>query len=168
MQELLRVILSKAASVALLVAGALFVQNAGAEKIWNWIYRGGNIVASGTFTTSENVDSLGFYQITRIAGHRNGDPIKGLHPAGSVIPGNEPHTLDNLIRVDTQGQITAHGFGFVTASGNYANTFYSDSHETPGYIEVFTTVSTFSELPVTFVATPVSEPEINVELPAGQ
>lgn len=168
MQELLRLILSKGAYAALFVAGGLSVQNAGAEKIWNWAYRGGNIVASGTFTTSENVDALGFYQITRIAGHRNGDPIKGLHPAGSVIPGNEPHTLDNLVRIDTQGQITAHGFGFATASGNYVNTFYSDSHATLGYVEVFTTVSTFSELPVTFVATPVTEPEMNEAPPAGQ
>lgn len=168
MQELLRLILSKTAYVVLFTAGTLCVQNAWAEKIWNWTYRGGNIVASGTFTTSENVDSLGFYQISSIAGHRNGDPIKGLHPTGSVIPGNEPHTLDNLVRIDTQGQITAHGFGFSTASGNYVNTFFSDSHATPGYMEVFTTVSTFSELPVTFVATPVSEPEINVEPPVGK
>jgi len=163
MLDSLSLILSKTASVVLFVAGILFMQNAGAEKIWNWSYRGGNIVASGTFATSEDVDSLGFYQISSIAGHRNGDPIKGLHPTGSAIPGNEPHTLDNLIRIDTQGQITVHGFGFSTASGNYVNTFFADSPGTTGYVEVFTTVSTFSELPVTFLATPVSEPEINVE-----
>jgi hypothetical protein len=168
MQELLRLMLSKSASITLFVAGALCVQNAGAEKIWNWTYRGGSIVASGTFTTSENVDSLGFYQITHIAGHRNGDPIKKLYPTGSAIPGNEPHTLDNLIRIDAKGQITVHGFGFSTASGNYVNTFFSESLATPGYMEVFTTVSTFSELPVTFLATPVTEPEISVESPAGQ
>ena len=168
MQELLRLFLSKSVSVALFVAVALFVQNAEAEKIWNWTYRGSNIVASGTFTTSENVDSLGFYQISGIAGHRNGDPIKKLHPTGSAIPGNEPHTLDNLIRIDTQGQITVHGFGFSTASGNYVNAFFSDSLAEPGYMEVFTTVSTFSELPVTFLATPVTEPEINVEPTAGE
>lgn len=163
MQELLRLFLSKGIYVVLFVAGALFVQTAGAEKIWNWTYRGGSIVASGTFTTSENVDSLGFYLISSIAGHRNGDPIKKLHPTGSAIPGNEPHTLDNLIRIDTKGQITVHGFGFSTASGNYVNAFFSDSLAKPGYMEVFTTVSTFSELPVTFLATPVTEPEINVE-----
>ena len=168
MQELLRLILSKVTYVVLFVAGTLFVQNAGAEKIWNWTYRGGSIVASGTFTTSENVDSLGFYQITHIAGHRNGDPIKKLHPTGSVIPGNEPHTLDNLIRIDPQGQITVHGFGFSTASGNYVNTFFSDSLATPGYREVFTTVSTFSELPVKFLATPVTEPEVSVDPPTEQ
>ena len=167
MQELFRLFLSKSVSVALFVVVALFVQNAGAEKIWNWTYRGGNIVASGTFTTSENVDSLGFYQISGIAGHRNGDPIKKLHPTGSAIPGNEPHALDNLIRIDTKGQITVHGFGFSTASGNYVNAFFSDSLAKPGYMEVFTTVSTFSELPVTFLATPVTEPEINVEPTAG-
>ena len=168
MLNLLRLTLLKNTFVALFVAGTLFAQNAEAEKIWTWTYRGCSIVASGTFTTSENVDSLGFYQISSIAGHRNGDPIKKMHPTGSVIPGNEPHTLDNLIRIDAKDQITVHGFGFSTASGNYVNTFYSDSLATPGYREVFTTVSTFSELPVKFLATPVTEPEVSVDPPTGQ
>ena len=143
------------------------MHNAKAEKIWNWSYAGSNIAASGTFTTSETMDSDGFYQISSIAGHRNGELITGLHPVGSAIPGNEPYALDNLIRIGAQGQITVHGFGFSTVSGNHANPFFADFLATPGYMEVFTTSSTYSELPITFSATPMSEPEINAEPPAG-
>jgi len=165
MQDWLRLILSNTVFAALMVVSALFMHNASAEKIWNWSYTGSNVVASGTFITSETIDSLGFYQISGIAGHRNGDLITGLHPAGNAIPGNELYALDNLIRIGTQGQITAYGFGFFTASGNYANAFFADSLAVPGYMEVFTTSLNYNELPITFMATPVSEPEIKVELP---
>lgn len=168
MQDRLRLIRSNTVFSALLVVAALTVHNARAEKIWNWSYTGSNIVASGTFTTTETMDSRGFYQISSIAGHRNGDPITGLHPADSAIPGNELHALDNLIRIDTQDQLTAHGFGFSTASGHYANPFFADFLATPRYMEVFTTPSSFIELPVTFSATLVSEPEIEVEPPSGE
>lgn len=168
MQNWLRLILSSRVFAALMVVSALFMHNASAGKIWNWSYTGSNVVASGTFTTSETMDSLGFYQISSIAGHRNGDLITGLHPAGNAIPGNELYALDNLIRIGTQGQITAYGFGFFTASGNYANAFFADSLATPGYMEVFTTSLNYSELPITFTATPVSEPEIKVEPPSAE
>lgn len=166
MQDWLRLIPSSATLAALFFAGALSVQNAKAEKIWNWNYAGSSIAASGTFTTSEDMDSQGFYQIFSIAGHRNGELITGLHPTGSTIPGNEPYVLDNLIRVGASGQITMHGFGFSTVSGNYANPFFADFLVPPVYMEVFTTTSTYSELPITFSATPMVEPEIKVELPA--
>ena len=168
MQDWLRLISSSTVFAALFVAGALSVHNAKAEKIWNWSYAGSNIAASGTFTTSETMDSQGFYQIYSIAGHRNGELITGLHPIGSAIPGNEPYTIDNLIRIGAQGQLTTHGFGFSTVSGNYTNPFFADFLATPGYMEVFTTSSTYSELPVTFSATPMVEPEINTEPPAGR
>jgi|GEM_PF-2692979 len=168
MQDWLRLILSRTAFAALFVAGALSVQDAKAEKIWNWRYTGSNVAASGTFTTSETMDSQGFYQISSIAGHRNGELITGLHPTGSAIPGNEPYVLDNLIRVDASGQITMHGFGFSTVSGNYANPFYADFLVPPVTMEVFTTISTYSELPITFSATPMVEPEIKVEPPTGE
>jgi hypothetical protein len=153
---------------ALIVAGILWMQNAAAEKIWNWKYTGHNIAASGVFTTSETADSQGFYQISKISGHRNGELITGMHPTGSAIPGNEPYTLDNLIRIDAQGQITMHGFGFSTVSGNYANPFFADFLATPGYMEVFTTTSTYSELPIQFSATPMVEPDIDIEPSAGK
>ncbi len=166
MQDWLRLIPFSAALAALFVAGALSVQNAKAEKIWNWRYTGSNIASSGTFTTSEDMDSQGFYQISSIAGHRNGELITRLRRTGSSIPGNEPYVLDNLIRVGASGQITMHGFGFSTVSGNYANPFFADFLVPPVYMEVFTTTSTYSELPITFSATPMVEPEIKVELPA--
>lgn len=166
MQDWLRLISSSTVLAALFVIGASSVQHAQAEKIWNWRYTGSNVAASGTFTTSEAMDSRGFYQISGISGHRNGELITGLHPTGSAIPGNEPYVLDNLIRVGAPGQITMHGFGFSTVSGNYANPFFADFLATPVTMEVFTTTSTYSELPVTFSATPMVEPEITVELPA--
>lgn len=167
MKDCLRLIPSGMVLAAWCVVGALSMQNARAEKIWNWSYAGSSIAASGTLTTPETADAQGFYQIRSIAGHRNGELITGLHPAGSTIPGNEPYTLDNLIRIDAQGQLTTHGFGFSTISGNYANPFFADFLATPGYMEVFTTSSTYSELPVTFSAIPVSEPEINAEPSVG-
>ncbi|WP_297325203.1 hypothetical protein [Nitrosomonas sp.] len=168
MQGWLRFILFSTAFAALFVAGALSMQNVRAEKIWNWRYTGSNVAASGTITTSETVDSQGFYQISSITGHRNGELITRLYPSGSAIPGNEPYVLDNLIRTGTSGQITLYGFGFSTVSGNYVNLFFADFLTTPATMEMFTTSSTYRELPVTFLATPVSESEINVESPSGQ
>lgn len=167
MQDWLRLIPFSTACAALFVA-VLCVHDARAEKVWNWKYTGNNIIASGTLTTSETMDSQGFYQILSIAGHRNGELIVGLYPTGGTIPGNEPYTLDNLIRTGAQGQTTMHGFGFSTVSGSHANPFFADFLATPGYMEVFTTSSTYSELPVTFLATPVSEPEIDTGPPAKQ
>lgn len=142
--------------------------DASAEKIWNWRYTGGKISASGTFSTSETADEQGYYEILSIAGHRNGERITGLHPAGKSIPGNEPFTLDNLLRINANGQITPHGFGYATASGNYINTFYASFLATPVYMEVFVTPNSYSEAPVKFTATPVSEPEIQLDAPAGE
>ncbi|SFF22433.1 hypothetical protein [Nitrosomonas sp. Nm166] len=169
MQDWLRLISSSVAFAALLTASALSVQNARAEKIWNWSYSRGNIAASGTFATSETTNAQGFYQIFSITGHRNGELITGLHPTGSAIPGNEPYVLDNLIRIDRQGQLTTHGFGFSTVSGNYANLFFADFLASPSYMEVFITSSNYSsELPVTFSAVPVLEPEIKIEPPVRE
>ena len=145
----------------------LCAHNASAEKIWNWRYTSGSVVARGTLTTAETADAQGFYPILSIAGHRNGERITGLHPTGKSIPGNEPFTLDNLIRIDAQGQITPHGFGFATASGGYANTFYAEFLATPVYMEVFVTPANYSELPIQFSATPVTEPEIQLDAPIG-
>ncbi len=168
MQGWLRFILFGTVFAALFVAGALFTQSVRAEKIWNWRYTGGNIAASGTITTSETMDSEGFYQISSITGHRNGEPIARLYPSGSAIPGNEPYVLDNLIRIGTSGQITMYGLGFSTVSGNHINLFFADFLATPVTMEVLTTSSTYREVPVTFLATPVSEPEINMESSAEQ
>lgn len=168
MRDRLCLVSSSNVFAALFVAGSLFVHDAGAEKIWNWRYTGSNVAASGTIMTSETMDSQGFYQISSITGHRNGELITRLYPSGSAIPGNEPYVLDNLIRTGTSGQITMYGFGFSTVSGNHVNLFFADFLATPVTMEVFTTSSTYSELPITFLATPMFEPEINVESPSGQ
>lgn len=168
-RDWLRLILLGATFAALCATSILSVQNARAEKIWNWSYTGSNIFASGAFTTSETMDVQGFYRIFNITGHRNGELITGLHSSGSAIPGNEPYVLDNLIRIDIQGQLSMHGFGFSTVSGNYANLFFADFLASPGYMEVFITSSNYSsELAVTFSAKPVLESEIKVESPAGE
>lgn len=142
-------------------------QSALADTIWQWQYSGTGIEARGTLTTDDAADAEGFRLITAITGIRNGDLITGLYPTGSAIPGNEPYALDNLIRIDGAGQITVHGFGFATAGGGYANPFYADFLATPGYVEVFTTASSFSEVPISFLATAVPEPEAFTLMLAG-
>ncbi len=137
--------------------------------IWNWNYSGTGITASGTFTTNDTPDSLGFYLITRITGTRNGESITGLLPAGIPIPGNEPFKIDNLISLNPQ-QLTGEGFGYCTSGGNYAGSFFAGFLSTPGYLEVFSAAPFIpgfknfgpedSELAITFSATIVnfSEP----------
>ncbi|MGC4060887.1 MAG: PEP-CTERM sorting domain-containing protein [Aquabacterium sp.] len=144
---------------AFAMACALSAAPAFADTTWHWQYTGDNIVASGTLTAADAADADGFHQITSITGTRNGDAITGLQPAGSAIPGNDPYALDNLIRVGAQGQITVHGFGYATASGGFANPYFADFLSPPAYSEVFTTSRRFSEVPITFSATAVPEPE---------
>lgn len=157
----------KSAIAAVTFLGAVSAQHAVAAITWNWSYAGDNIAASGTLLTSDTADASGFYQITAISGSRNGDAITGLYPTGQAIPGNDGFPIDNLIRIGTNAQITSHGFGFATASGNYANPYFADFKSPPVYTEVFTTSSSFSELPITFSASPVPEPELYAMLIAG-
>ena len=152
---------------ALAVAGVLFSQHAAAEITWSWSYTGNDIDAVGTLTTADVKDAEGFYEITGITGTRNGEAITALFPAGSAIPGNEPFAVDNLIRIGGQGQLSGDGFGFTTATGNHANPFFADFLPTPGYLEVFTTASRVTELPISFSATIVPEPNLYTLLLAG-
>jgi hypothetical protein len=149
------------------IAAALSCAPAFADTTWQWQYIGDNIAASGTLTASDAADADGFHHITSITGTRNGDAITGLHPTGSAIPGNDPYALDNLIRISTQGQLTVHGFGYETASGGFANPYFADFMSPPAYSEVFTTSRTFNEVPITFSASPVPEPESTVLTLAG-
>lgn len=155
------------AFIALALIGALSAQHACADTTWNWHYTGTGIDASGTLLTAATPDADGFFQITAITGSRNGVAITGLYPTGMAIPGNEPYALDNLIRVGALGQVTVHGFGFATAAGAYANPYFADFLATPGYMEVVTTSVSFSEVPVTFYAAPVPEPELGALVLAG-
>ena len=134
---------------------------------WNWSVSGAGIAAGGTFTTVDTPDSSGFYLITGIAGVRNGAAILGLQPAGTPIPGNEPFSVDNLVRLDSP-QLTVHGFGYAIAGGTFSNPFFANFLQPPVYLEFFS-VPPFtpggagpeeSELPVRFSAAlaPVPQP----------
>ena len=135
---------------------------------WNWNYSGTGIAASGTFTTSDIPNNLGFYLISGITGTRNGETITGLQAAGTPIPGNEPFNVDNLISLNTQ-QLTGEGFGYFTSGGNYASPFFASFLPTPGYLEVFSAppfIPGFenlgtedSESPISFSATLIAVPE---------
>jgi hypothetical protein len=148
-----------ALAAAAVAASTLAAPQASADIVWNWGYTGANIQAAGTFTTLDSADVDGFYLVTAISGTRNGDTITGLYPTGSAIPGNEPYTLDNLVRFGADGQLTVHGLGFTTASGGYSNPFYADFFSPAIYLEVFTTQSSYQEVAVTFTATPSVVPE---------
>ncbi|WP_326538132.1 PEP-CTERM sorting domain-containing protein [Pseudorhodoferax sp.] len=152
---------------AIAVAGALSAPQAWADVVWNWSYGATGIQASGTFTTVDAPDADGFYLITGITGSRNGDAITGLYPTGTAIPGNEPFELDNLVRLGPQDQLTVHGFGFSTASGGYSNPFFADFLSPATYMEVFTTASSYNEVPVTFTASVVPEPASILLMLAG-
>ncbi len=136
--------------------------------MWNWNYSGSGITASGTFTTNDTPDDLGFYLIEEITGVRNGETITGLQPTGTPIPGNEPFEVNNLIRQGAE-QLTSDGFGYSTSEGNFSNPYFASFLETPVYSEVFS-IPPFlpgfenlgpedSELPISFSATIVSVPE---------
>jgi hypothetical protein len=114
------------AAAILLIQG----QPATASLLWNWSYSGAGVSASGTFTTNDAPNGAGFYQIVAITGTDNGATITGLQPTGTPIPGNEPYSVDNLVSA-AEPHLTAHGFGFSLANGNYANPFYNGS----GYFE---------------------------------
>jgi hypothetical protein len=59
-------------------------------------------------------------------GVENGVGITGLQPTGTTIPRNEPYAIDNLVSA-VEPHLTAYGFGFSLANGNYANPFFKDS-----------------------------------------
>jgi hypothetical protein len=154
----------------LVIAAAIVLmyrQPAQALLLWNWSYSGTGVSASGTFTTNDAPDGAGFYRITRITGDDNGVvTITGLQPTGTAIPGNEPYAVDNLVSA-AEPRLTAHGFGFSLANGNYANPFYNGSSyyeylSVPPYVN-----GAGPERPVTFSAAIVPEPSAASLLLAG-
>ncbi len=157
------------ATVLTATSGLVFApMQAEAALSWDWNYSGTAIGASGTFTTNDTPNDLGFYLISGITGTRNGETITGLQTAGTPIPGNEPFNVDNLISVNSQ-QLTGDGFGYSTAGGNFVSPFFASFLPTPGYLEVFSAlpivpgfenlVSPDSELPISFSATIITVPE---------
>ncbi len=112
---------------------ALQATPAQADLLWSWSYSGSGVSASGQLWTGDSANGHGEYLITNITGQRNGDPITGLWPAGSAIPGNEPFAVDNLVAAN--GQLTGEGIGIVLASGAYANVFFAAWQSPPGDVE---------------------------------
>ena len=144
----------------ILIAAAILLmhgQSAKALLLWNWSYTGAGVSASGTFTTNDAPDAAGFYQIVGITGTDNGAAITGLQPTGTPIPGNEPYAVDNLVSA-VEPRLTAHGFGFSLANGDYANPFYNGSN----YFEYLSVppykTGAGPERPVSFSAAIVPEP----------
>jgi hypothetical protein len=112
-----------------------------AALLWNWSYSGNGVSASGTFTTSDAPDGTGYYQIIRITGVENG--------VDNLVSAVEPH-------------LTAHGFGFSLANGNYANPFFKDASyyeylSIPPYVN-----GAGPEKPVSFSAAIVPKPKRSV------
>lgn len=135
---------------AILLAAIGVSIGAEAAITWHWRYAGHGTVACGVLQTADTPDASGHYTVLRISGQRGADPIAGLFPTGQAIPGNEPYAVDNLIKLDKDGQLTQHGLGFALSSGGHANPYFSPES---GYSEVFTTPSSFREVPVQFKAT---------------
>ena len=146
------------------VISATVSQQANANLLWDWRYSATDIAAAGTFTTTDTADSNGFYSILAISGERNGVAITGLQPAGTAIPGNDGYPGDDLVSL-TNGQLTLNGFGYATADGYDANPYYNSNV----YFEVYTSNSGnfISELPVSFSANIVPEPEMLVLMVTG-
>src|SRR5215475_9300848 len=103
---------------------------------WRWSYHGEGVSASGTFTTKDEPNADGFYEITGITGEMNGVAITGLQPPGTSIPGNDGYPVDDLVRVEGP-QLSLHGFGYALADGTYANPFYGAHFAKPDYYAFF-------------------------------
>lgn len=155
-----------------LAALMLSAMPAQAALTWDWSFTdGAAIEASGTFSTADTADAAGWYEITGIAGERNGVAITGLQPTGTAIAGNEPYAVDNLVRASGV-QLTGNGFGFTTADGNASNPFYADFLAVPGYLEFHSIGpdgASSTELEVSFSAhiSSVPEPGITTLLVTG-
>jgi hypothetical protein len=125
------------AAVSELIFGTIDSASA-ATLDWEWNYSGAGITASGTFRSNDTPDPNGFYQITAIAGTRNGVAITGLYRSGNPIPGNAPFTVSNLISPNDR-QLDIAGFGYSTADSNYVSPFFASFLQPPVYLEVFST-----------------------------
>jgi len=131
-----------------------------ATLLWNWSYEGAGVSAAGTFTTADEPDAPGFYQITEITGQRNGVAITRLQPAGTSTPGNPGYPVDDLIRA-AEPQLTKAGFGFALADGSYGNAFFLDSASPPHYLEAHSAVQppAFKEVTIRFNASIAPAPK---------
>jgi hypothetical protein len=137
---------------------------AGAILLWEWQYSASGIAASGSLTSSSSLGASGHFLISGITGFRNGDPIIALEPAGQAIPGNEGFPVDDLI--GPGGSLTGNGFGYETATGNFANPFFADFLTPPTFREVVSQPA-FSEVSIQFQAHMVPGVTIATAAPAA-
>jgi hypothetical protein len=147
-------------ALAALFLGAALCAPAHATLLWNWRYDGDGVAAAGTFTTADAPDASGFYQITEIAGQRNGVAITALQRAGTSTPGNPGYPVDDLIRV-VGPQLTKAGFGFALADGSYGDAFFLDSANPPQYLEAHSATQppAFKEVTIRFSASIAPAPK---------
>ena len=163
---------SRLATPLALASLLLAAAPARAALTWDWSFGDGSTIeASGTFSTADTADAAGWYEITAIAGERDGVAITGLQPTGTAIAGNEPYAVDNLVRASGV-LLTGNGFGFTTADDNASNPFYADFLAVPGYLEFHSIGpdgSSSTELDVTFSAhiSTVPEPGTTTLFAAG-
>jgi hypothetical protein len=137
---------------------------AGAVLLWEWKYTGNGIAADGTLTSSSRPNASGYFLISGITGSRNGDPITALEPPGQAIPGNEGFPVDDLIA--RGGSLTGNGFGYETATGNFANPFFADFLTPPTFREVVSKPA-FAEVSIQFHAHRVPGVTIATATPAA-
>ena len=117
------------------LGAAMAAGDAEAETRWRWKCAGSGFEATGEFTTEDRPGPDGFYSITGVTGEANGVPIVGVQPAKTAIPGNEGWPVDNLIR-EGKPQLGPGGFGFALADGSFANPFFGEHFDPPGFLAV--------------------------------
>ena len=161
------------AALAALVMPAM-LSTPGVALTWDWRYaydgKGqqpdwsaepifpGQILASGTLTTSDDPDSNGFYKILAIAGQRNGVAIAGLMPTGTSPPPYDHENKfpnDGLIRPPSSGELqpSRAGFGYRLQTGEFVTVFFSPWWKPPSVLEFYSNVPLIHEGPVEFKAT---------------
>ena len=117
------------------LGAAMAAGDAEAATHWRWKCAGPGFEATGEFTTEDSPGLDGFYAIKGVTGEANGVQITGVQPAKTAIPGNEGWPVDNLIRAD-KPQLSPGGFGFALVDGSFANPFFGEHFDPPGFLAV--------------------------------
>jgi len=119
----------------LALGAAMAAGDAEAATHWRWQCAGPGFEATGEFTTEDKPGPDGYYFITGVTGEANGVPVTGMQPAKTAIPGNEGWPVDNLIR-EAKPQLSPGGFGVALADGSFANPFFGEHFDPPGFLAV--------------------------------
>lgn len=142
---------------AVAVGGLVTLSSAQAET-WAFSYSGGDVTASGTFTTAGPAASL--EDMLSITGVRNGVAITGLVPVGA----DTNFIYDNQFTIGTPN-LTEGGFLFSLANGGLNTNVYFFEGD---YYEVFVTAAGAAvETPISWSVTAVPEPATVLSMLAG-